>query len=609
MMKAELRRHAPYRLRLPMLARTLLMCIVLLLLPFAGTAAAQIPFPTGSASEAPAAKKQVSAKRRSARATIRTFLDSAVKAAKDDDPTLLEDAASCLDLSDIPSGLRDVTGRDLAIKLKEAIDRIKYVVYAEVPDDPNGDEWVFYVEPSLDARIAIAPNADGEWLFTTETVRNIEDLYRHFEPLPKVEGVGGSGLEMSTTLWLRSKMPASLHDKVFLLENWQWLGLLVLVVLGWIVARVARFMLHGPVQKILDRREWRVPREKVWRLLAPTGFVATAVLWWIGIRILGLPPGIQMAALLVVKFMVALGVVRTAFRFIDIVTWVLKTRAEKTPSKFDDLIVPFFDKSAKVVVVAIGCVFIADVLGISPASLLAGLGIGGLAVALAAQDTVKNLFGSLTVVLDRPFEIGDDVRIGSDITGTVEEVGFRSTRIRTWENTLITVPNGNLISANVDNLGRRTFFRYKAMLNLSYDTPPERIHAFCEGLRELVLHHPNTRKEGVIAGLHELAASSLDVLFICHFAVPTGADHVRARHHLLLDIVSLASRLGVEFAYPTSTVNLVAGSSKKARGPLPAHGKDGAAQAERIGKAEAHAVMGAASGDRTSDGKTPQPSD
>lgn len=579
--------------------------VVLLLVALSGgTAAAQIPLPTGT-SEAPVAKKPVSDKRRSPRATIRTFLDSAVKAAADDDPKLLEDAAACLDLSEIPAGLRDVTGRDLAIKLKEAIDRIKYVVYEQVPDDPKGPEWVFFQDASLDARIVIAPNADGEWLFTTETVRRIEDLYRHFEPLPKVEGVGGSGLEMSTTLWLRSKMPASLHEKVFLIEHWQWLGLLVLVVLGWIVARVARFMLHGPVQKVLDRREWLVPREKVWRLLAPTGFVATAVLWWIGIRILGLPPGMQMAALLVVKFMVAFGVVRTAFRFIDIVTWVLKTRAEKTPSKFDDLIVPFFDKSAKVVVFAIGCVFIADVLGISPASLLAGLGIGGLAVALAAQDTVKNLFGSLTVVLDRPFEIGDDVKIGSDISGTVEEVGFRSTRIRTWENTLITVPNGNLISANVDNMGRRTFFRYKAMLNLSYDTPPERIHAFCEGLRELVAHHPSTRKEGVHAGLHELGASSLDVLFICHFAVPTGADHVKARHHLLLDIVSLASRLGVEFAFPTQTVNLVAGSAKKARGPLPVHGKDGALQAEKIGKAEAHAVMGATGGD----GNTSQPSD
>jgi len=577
--------------------------ILLVLLLAGGTAVAQIPLPQTAA--APVAKKAVPQERRSPRATLRTFIDAAVAAAKAEDESLLEEAVACLDLSEVPSGLRDATGRDLAIKLKEAIDRIRFVVYAQVPDDPAGPPWVFHSEPAVDAEIVMAPNEDGEWLFTAETVRHIEDLYRHYEPLPKVEGVGGSGLEMSPTLWLRSQMPAALHEKGFLLEHWQWLGLLMLLVLGWIVARIARFLLHGPVQKLLDRRALMVPREKVWRLLEPTGFVATAVLWWIGVRLLGLPPGVQVAALLVVKFMVAFGVVRTAFRFIDIVTWVLKTRAERTPSKFDDLIVPFFDKSAKVVVVAVGIVFIADVLGVSPTSLLAGLGIGGLAVALAAQDTVKNLFGSLTVVLDRPFEIGDDVKIGSDITGTVEEVGFRSTRIRTWDNTLITLPNGNLISANVDNMGRRTFWRYKALLNLAYDTPPERIHAFCEGLRELVQHHPSTRKEGVHAGLHDLGQSSLDILFICHFAVPTGAEHVKARHHLLLDIISLASRLGVEFASQTRTVYLVATGAEKKRGPLPVHGKDGAAQAEKIGKAEAHAVMGAT----LSDGNTSQPSD
>ncbi len=577
---------------------------VLLLLAFsAGTAVAQSPLPGGS--EAPAAKKPVPQERRSPRATIRTFLDSAVAAAKADDESLLEAAAACLDLSEIPAGLREATGRDLAIKLKEAIDRIKYVVYTQVPDDPQGPAWVFHSEPAIGADIVIAPNESGEWLFTAETVRHIEDLFRHYEPLPKVEGVGGSGLEMSPALWLRSKMPSSLHGKTFLLEHWQWLGILVLAVLGWIVARLARLVLHGPVQKVLERREWRVPREKVWRLLQPTGFVATAILWWLGVRMLGLPPGIQVATLLVVKFMVAFGVVRTAFRFIDIVTWVLKVRAERTPSKFDDLIVPFFDKTAKVVVVAVGIVFIADVLGISPTSLLAGLGIGGLAIALAAQDTVKNLFGSLTVVLDRPFEIGDDVKIGSDVTGTVEEVGFRSTRIRTWDNTLITLPNGNLISANVDNLGRRTFWRYKAMLNVSYDTPPERIHAFCEGLRELVAQHPTTRKEVMHAGLHELGASSLDILFICHFAVVTAAENIKARHHMLLDVVRLASRLGVEFAYPTTTIQFVPNDPNKKGRALPAHGPEGAAHAENVGKAEARAVMGAT----TSDGNRSQPSD
>jgi MscS family membrane protein len=568
------------------LPRVLAAALVALL--FLPEARAQIPLP-GSTT---AAKEQapVPVERRSARATIRTFLDSAVAAARDDKPELLEAAVSCLDLSDIHAGTHATAGRDLAIKLKEVIDRIRFVRYEEVPDDPNGPPWVFHSEASIAAEIAIARTASGEWLFTRGTVARIEDLYTHFEGKPKVEGVGGSGLDFSPTLWLRSKMPQELRERGFLLENWQWLGLLALVVLGWLIARAVRFVLHGPVQRMLERREWRVPREMVWRLLEPTGLVATGVVWVIGLNWIGLPSSAQVVAMLIVKFMVAFGVVRGSFRFIDIVTFVLKEKADKTPNRFDDLVVPFFDKTAKVIVVSLGIIFIADVLGISPASLLAGLGIGGLALALAAQDTVKNLFGSLTIVLDRPFQIGDDIKIGADISGTVEEVGFRSTRIRTYENTLITVPNGNLITATVDNLGKRTFFRCRLVLSLQYDTAPAKIHAFTEGLLELAKNHPDTRKDLIRAGLHELTASSLDVVFVCHFAAPDHAANFKARHRLLLGIVTLANRLGVEFAYPTQTLHVVPDDPSRPRPRLLPQTVADLEMAERMGRAEALAI-------------------
>ncbi|HRE91794.1 MAG TPA: hypothetical protein PK095_21930, partial [Myxococcota bacterium] len=125
------------------------------------------------------------------------------------------------------------------------------------------------------AEISIARTDSGEWLFTRATVSRIEDLYTYFESKPKVEGVGGSGIAFSPTLWLRSKMPPELRERGFLLEHWQWLGLVAIILLGWIVAVVVRYVLHGPVQRTLERREWRVPREMVWRLLQPTGLIAT----------------------------------------------------------------------------------------------------------------------------------------------------------------------------------------------------------------------------------------------------------------------------------------------------------------------------------------------
>ncbi|MFO0745915.1 MAG: mechanosensitive ion channel family protein [Myxococcota bacterium] len=546
--------------------------------------------PTGLVAPAEPTRPAVPRERRSPRATMQTFIDSIVQAAAEDDAKYLDAAVACLDLADLPAATRHETGRDLALKLKDAIDRMEYVVFTSIPDDPNGQPWTFKSIPAIEAEITIAPSGNGEWLFTTGTVARIEDIYRYYEKRDKVAGVGGSGLEMSPALWLRSKMPAELKVRIIGLEAWQWVGLFVLLCAAWVIARVARFVLRGPVQRFLDRREMRVPKELVFRLLEPIGVVAMGILWVVALSWLGLPPSLAAVAVVVAKFIAAIGVVRFVFRAIDILTYVLQAKAALTPSKFDDLIVPFFDKSAKVIVVALGIVFIADVFGISPASLLAGLGIGGLALALAAQDTVKNLFGSLTVILDRPFEIGDDVKIGGDIEGTVEHVGFRSTRIRTYEHTLITVPNGNLISANVDNLGRRNFRRYKAMFQLAMETEPDKVAAFCEGLRELVRHHDHTRKDGYYVGLYDIGASSLDVIFICHFTVVGFATFVAARHRLLLDVVTLASRLGVELAYPTRKIHMVP-ADPGARRPMHAASAAGRTEAEVVGQREALAIL------------------
>ncbi|MCC6623033.1 MAG: mechanosensitive ion channel family protein [Deltaproteobacteria bacterium] len=552
------------------------------------------PIPGLGADDEPPPPKKVPKERRTPRATMQTFIDSAVAASAEGKEHYLDIAAACLDLSDVPVATRHETGRDLAIKLKEAIDRIEFIDFRTVPDDPNGPPWTFKYIAGLEAEIVIAPNADGEWLFTAGTVARIEDLYAFYEDRPKVAGVGGSGMDLSPSLWLRSQIPPELRGRFLGLETWQWAGLVALLALAWIIARIARFVLRGPVQSFLDRRSLAVPKELVYRLLEPLGVVAMGILWVLGLRWLGLPPELAAVTVLVAKFIAAVGVVRFAFRAIDIVTHVLKGRAALTPSRFDDLIVPFFDKSAKVLVVALGIVFIADVFGISPASLLAGLGIGGLALALAAQDTVKNLFGSLTVILDRPFEIGDDVKIGGDIEGTVEHVGFRSTRVRTYEHTLITVPNGNLISANVDNLGKRNFRRYRAIFQLAMETDPKQVIAFCEGLRELVRAHPNTRKEGFHAGLFDIGAHSLDVLFICHFTVTDYAGFIVARHRLLLDVVTLASRLDVELAYPTRKVQVVPPEHVPKRRPLDVRTPEQHAEAEIIGKTEALVVTGTA---------------
>jgi MscS family membrane protein len=534
-------------------------------------AAQSIPGVTPPATEAPAnPPPEVPAALRSPRATMRTFIESVVHAAQASDNERAEHmrkAVACLDLSDIPAGVRGDIADDLAVKLKEVIDRIRFVTWDSIPDTEQGEPWVFHRESAIKAEITIQRVADGRWLFSTATVSRIPEMYAHFEDRAKVAGIVDTSVSMSLSpaLWLRSHVPEVLRDRWFLMEHWQWLVLISLIALGWLIGRIVRALLAGPVQRFLEARSFRVPNHLIQRVLEPLNLVAMGLVWIVGIRWIGLNPDIAAVALVIFKFLMVFGFLRIALRVITAITFVFSERAKLTSNKFDDLAVPFFDKTAKVVVFSIGILFIADVFGVSPASLLAGLGLGGLAVALAAQDTVKNLFGSFTVILDRPFEVGDGIKLNNDVQGTVEEVGFRSTRLRSWDNTLITVPNGNLIAANVENLGKRTFFRYRAFLNLTYDTPAPKVEAFCAGVESLIRAHPHTRKEAFWCRFHEFGAHSLDLLVVCHFRVTEFAEFATAKHELLLDILNLASRLGVEFAFPTRTIQIVPTASEAVR--------------------------------------------
>jgi len=299
----------------------------------------------------------------------------------------------------------------------------------------------------------------------------------------------------------------------------------------------------------------QVDKKLVAAAIRPASIFLMVVLWGLGALWLGLPTvvfKIYVEAIVVVAVVVF---ALMAYRLTDVASAIFQRRAAASVSRFDDLLIPLIRKSIKVLIVAIGLVTVAGTVGIEVAGLLAGLGLGGLAFALAAQDTVSNLFGSITVLLDRPFQVGDWVVVG-DVEGTVEEMGFRSTRIRTFYNSLITLPNSNLIKASVDNLGARRFRRWSTRMGIAYNTPPETVDAFCDGVRELIEQHPYTRKDYFHVYFNEFGSASLEILLYVFFATPDWATELRERHRLAVDILRLAHELGVEFAFPTQTLYL-----------------------------------------------------
>jgi MscS family membrane protein len=187
---------------------------------------------------------------------------------------------------------------------------------------------------------------------------------------------------------------------------------------------------------------------------------------------------------------------------------------------------------------------------------VAGLSIGSAVLMFAFKDSLENVFGTFTVLMDKPFELGDWITV-DDVDGTVERVGFRSTRVRTFYHSVITVPNRHFISAKVDNWGSRKFRRVKTTLGLTYDTPPEKVEAFCEAVRALIREHPYTRKDYYHVYFNDFGASSLDVMLYCFLETPDWSMELRERHRLFADILSVAESLKVSFAFPSTSVYMV----------------------------------------------------
>ncbi|MGH9892161.1 MAG: mechanosensitive ion channel family protein [bacterium] len=197
----------------------------------------------------------------------------------------------------------------------------------------------------------------------------------------------------------------------------------------------------------------------------------------------------------------------------------------------------------------------ADRVGLPAYSVLAGLGVGGLAVALAAQQTLANLLGSLIIMFEKPFAIGHWIKV-NDVEGTVEDVGFRSTRIRTFYNSLVTMPSSQLVNSTVDNMEMREYRQVKTVLSLTYDTPAEKVEGFVEGVKHLLQAHPDTRKDNIQVVFHDFGSSSLDILMNFFVKAPDREAELIERQRILLDILRLAEATGVQFAFPTQTLHI-----------------------------------------------------
>jgi MscS family membrane protein len=502
----------------------------------------------------------------SARATVRTLV---VAYRRQDFDRVL----AAMDLGDVPPVARREVGRQLASKLRQIIVRQPRVILQEIPDSNYGDPFVWVSLPEGVVELVRLPSGDrkGEWVFSRETVRSIDNLYRAFEDKPyreEITSLGATGHlpdpRAETAVWLRGQLPGwlkagALSTRGVHLEVYQLLGCALVPALAFGVYRLATWLLEACLQWGLARRGWALPRETVLKRLRPTGRWAGLVFLRWGLLALALDRALLVPVLVVLKPLIWVLAMWAVFRLIDLLSELMEAHlsAARRRPEITQMLWPVTSLALKIGLFVATLFRLMILFDWDVTAVLTGLGIGGLAFALGAQDSLKNLFGSFTLIADRPFVVGETVKIGDHDLGVVEVVGLRSTRIRTTDDTLLVVPNSNLTTMNITNFGRRRYRRYATRIGVVYSTPPERLSAFRDGIREVIRRQERTRKDHFEVAVHELTASAVEVLVNVYFEVADRHQELAARDALILDVLRLAEELNVELAFPTQTVHLV----------------------------------------------------
>lgn len=463
------------------------------------------------------------------------------------DPAL---AATCMDLP------ADANRARLAVQLKQVLDaRGLWVPVPSLSDDPE------YRDASGEHRVVPMPDAfptlvlerlpDGRWVYSRHTMEAVPELY--------------AATFSSLSQWFQSRLPTVFYWRFAGIYLWQVLYGAILLSVAIAVGVMARMLLRSQVFRAVKRAGLRLEEADYAKTNLPiVALVTLGILLW-GVPDLQLPVALSHGVRRTIEVAIALGLLVLASRVVNVFAKVAATYALSTENKLDDQLVPLLRQAAQVVVLVVGGLYLADALGFDVWKLAAGVGIGGLAFALAAQDTVANLFGSFNIFVDRPFQIGDAVRIGV-VEGIVEEVGFRSTRVRTYDNSLVTIPNSQITNANVDNLGLRTRRRVRLVISVTYDTPVERLEGYVEGLRAILAAHPLVLPTYEVH-VNALGASSIDILALYHIDTRDFAVELKARGQNILEFIRLAEAMDISFAFPSTSLYVESTPSE----PLPRH--------------------------------------
>jgi len=462
-------------------------------------------------------------------------------------------AAYYLDLSRIAAVDQQRSGSRLARRFKIVLDNTFWVDPHVVSENPSGasDDGLAadgdllttlqLGDGEIPVRLRLATLNDGTsaWLFDGATVAAIDELYSE-------HGFG----------WLGDRLPAFFFTvRFFEVELWQLLAIVLLLGLGWGLSQALTLPLMAALERGVANTEARWDDELATAVRGPLrmGLFAFVVFFgsqWLGLNApvrQGLAVFWQLSAVLILGWLLS-SWVSVGARLLE------RSVGDDGPSLARSFI-PLFARVARIGVWALVAVLALDVAGVEVMGLIAGLGIGGLAIAFAAQKTIENFFGALAIASDRPFEAGDYVDIGGT-TGTVEEVGLRSTRLRTTARTVVNIPNASIMTAKIENSSVRDRILFNPTIGLVYGSSRAQIELVIDEIKKLLAGHSMVYDESFRVRLSGFGDSSVNIGILSWIDTTSYHDYTAVVEELNLEMMRIVEEAGTDFAFPSQTIYL-----------------------------------------------------
>jgi MscS family membrane protein len=453
---------------------------------------------------------------------------------------------------------RQTEGDTMAMKLKVVMDRSfagnlkpsrqpEGTPQEDVPLDRQNLGTMSYgdVEAPLELVRISEPNAGKIWLISADTLEKVPELYDQLE---------ARQVETRLPKWMVKHQFAGM-------PLWQWFALILLIPVGagaaWLLLLILQIPFrwwahsHGPPQVI----PWRSVSGPAWLLIATV--IHRVLAGYLGMPLLQRHYYIQVTAVAVI-----IGANWILWRVIRWLLGRVRNRALARGHGGTSSLIVLGERIVKAAVVVMAVFSIFGVLGFNMSTALAGLGIGGLAIGFGAQQTIANLFGGVSVLGDEVIRVGDVCKFG-DRTGTVEDIGLRSTRVRTEERTLLAIPNGTVATINVENLSRRDKILFKTVVGFHLDTTPDQLRAALSEIRRVLVNHSKVERTTIRVRLTELASAAINVELLCYISTRDFNEFAEVREELLLQIMQFVEDTGASLAKPSLYLSQNMGTAKE----------------------------------------------